>query len=89
MLLSWCIDEFATQAALDGTLIDEDKAECMPEKIPNAILDENVDIYLIRKYFTADAWLVLEDIRKVTLHGCVRFVTKTYLWISLSDVARV
>ena len=40
MLLNWFVDEFATQAALDGTLIDEDKVQCMPEKIPNAILDE-------------------------------------------------
>ena len=64
MLLNWFVDEFATQAALDGTLIDVDKVECMPEKIPNAILDENVDIYLIWKYFTADAWLVIEDVLK-------------------------
>jgi len=59
-----CVDEYVTQAALDGTLVDEDKVKCMPEKISNTILDENVDIYLIRKYFTADAWLVIEDVLK-------------------------
>ena len=92
MLLYWFVNEFATQIALDGTVLDEDKVECLPKKIPNAILDEDVDIYLIQKYFTADAWLVIEDVlkqKKVILHGCVRFVTKTYLWISLSDVSCV
>ena len=64
MLLSWFVDEVTSQAALDGILIDEDKVECMPEKIPMALLDENVDVYLIRKYFTADAWLVIEDVLK-------------------------
>ena len=32
------------------------------KKIPNAIVDENVDVYLVHKYFPSDAWLVMEEL---------------------------
>ena len=47
--------------ALQGTLIDENKVECRPEKVSNAILDQSVDIRCVRCFFTHDAWLVVED----------------------------
>ena len=31
-----------------------------PEKVSDAVLDDNVDIHLIRKHFTAYAWLLDE-----------------------------
>ena len=39
--------------------------ECRPEKIPCSVLDENVSIYLVRPYFTVDAWLIVEEIVKI------------------------
>ena len=42
-------DEFV-KSALNG-----ESVECRPEVVPNAVLHENVDVFLIRKYFTNDA----------------------------------
>ena len=47
--------------------------ECRPEKIPNSVLDENVDVHLVCPYFTDDAWLIVEDI--------VKRKTKSTTWI--------
>lgn len=52
--------EVAKQALKKDTLIEEDQVECRPEKVSDAIADQNVDIHLVRKFFTHDAWLVLE-----------------------------
>ena len=38
--------------------------ECRPEKITNAIIDENVDIHLVRRYFSYDAWLIVQGVVK-------------------------
>lgn len=51
----------AEKAIQSQSLIEEEDVECRPEKISNAVLDENVDVYLVRNYFTADAWMVVED----------------------------
>ncbi len=45
-----------------GKLIEENEVEVRPEKLPDAAIDENVDVHLIRKYFTSDAWLLVEDV---------------------------
>ena len=36
--------------------------ECRPEKVSNAVLDENVDICLVRKYFSQEAWMLVEEV---------------------------
>jgi len=41
-----------------------------------SVLDENVDVYLVRSYFTNDAWLIVEDILKRK--------TKSTSWICYS-----
>ena len=41
--------------------IEEEEVEVRPECISPTVLDENVDYYLIRKYFTSDAWLAVEN----------------------------
>ena len=38
--------------------------ECQPEVVPNAVLDENVDVFLVRKYFTNDAWLLVTEAKE-------------------------
>ena len=39
-------------------LIEEEEVEVRPEKLPDATIDDNIDVYLIRKYFTKDALLL-------------------------------
>ena len=41
-----------------------DQVEVRPENLPDAVLDENVDVYLVRSYFTNDAWMVIKDVIK-------------------------
>lgn len=60
---SWLVDGVDAKMALDGQgLIDEDKVECMPDKVPNAIVDDSVDVHLVRRYFTSNAWMIIQDV---------------------------
>ena len=45
-------------------LIQEEDVEIQPERITNAVIDENVDIHLIRRFFSNDAWLQVVDVMK-------------------------
>jgi len=54
-MLRWFVDKCVAESALSGELIEENEVECRPERVPNALLDENVDINLIRLCFTDDA----------------------------------
>ena len=60
--MGWFVDKEIVEDVMDGVLIEEDQVECRPEKVPNAVLDENVDIHLVRSFFTEDAWLIVEDV---------------------------
>jgi len=44
--------------ALGGQLIEEEMVKTIPEKVPNCCIDENVNVYHIKKYFTIDAWKI-------------------------------
>ena len=55
VILNWFVDKTVVQDAFDGKLIEEEQVECRPEKIPNSVLDENVDVHFVRSYFTNDA----------------------------------
>ena len=65
-MLKWFVDHKVVEAALKkpNELIEEDKVEVRPERLPDAILDENVDVHFIRRFFfsTNDAWLVVNDV---------------------------
>ena len=58
-MLQWFVEDEISTAVLNGCgrLIQENEVEVRPEKLPDGETDESVDIFLIRKYFTADAWL--------------------------------
>ena len=45
-------------------LIEEQDVETRPEKVPDAILDENEDVHLIRRFFSNDAWLMVREVVK-------------------------
>ena len=54
----------AELALKQAVLIEEEHVECRPERITDAIIDENVDVHLIRKYFTYTAWLLVGQVLK-------------------------
>ena len=61
LMLNWFVDqEVSERATRGGDLIVEDEVECGPENIPRKCLDDNVCIGQIRKYFSFDAWNLLE-----------------------------
>ena len=43
----------------DNSLIENNEVECCPEKLLHSVLDQNVDIYLVRRFFTNDDWMVV------------------------------
>ena len=62
-MLSWFVDQCKMKLVLrKEKLIEENEVECRPERISNAILDQSVDVHLIRHYFTTDAWLIVQDV---------------------------
>ena len=51
-MLEWFVDKVIVASAVeDRRLIEEDQVEVRPEKISDGVLDENVDVHLIRKFF--------------------------------------
>lgn len=48
-------------SVLKGKLVEEEEVEVRPESLPDAAIDDHVDIFLIRKYFNNDAWLLVMD----------------------------
>ena len=62
VMLSWFVDKKVVEAALNGSLVEEEHIECRPEKVSDAVVDENVDVNLIRKYFSYDGWLLCEQV---------------------------
>ena len=65
VMLLWFVDKKVAEMALkQAVLIEEEHVECRPERITDAVVDENVDVHLIRKYFTYDAWLLVEQVLK-------------------------
>lgn len=63
-MLRWIVETNISSAVLKDPkmLINEEDVEVQPERIPYSAIDENVDIHLIRKYFTNDAWLLVVDV---------------------------
>ena len=47
VILSWFVEKNIADSALrGGALIEEEHVECRPEKVSDAVLDENVDVTL-------------------------------------------
>ena len=62
-MLKWFLDsDIATEVQKTKTLVHEEQVEARPELLPDALLDENIDVHLIRRFFTDDAWLLLEEV---------------------------
>ena len=53
----WFVDDdIAEKAILTSYRILEKEVEVLPENVPAACTDENVNILAIRQYFTIDGW---------------------------------
>ncbi len=49
VILNWFVDAVHVQDALKhDQLIEEEHVECRPERILDAVVDENVDVCLVR-----------------------------------------
>lgn len=60
VILKMIVEEgVAIEAISNSHIIEEDEVEVRPERLPTAILDENLDIHCVRKYFTPDAWMAV------------------------------
>ena len=63
--MSWLVEDKIIQEAITGTaIINEEDVEKRPEKVPASILDENVCLISCRKYFTHDAWDIVEEVMR-------------------------
>ena len=74
-MLKWFVDtEVALQVQRNRVLIEEEQVEVRPELLLDAIMDKNVDVHLIRRFFTSDAWSLVEEVvhrKKETLYVTV------------------
>ena len=56
-MLQWFVEKKIALAVLDGKqMIEQNEVQISPEKITDAVLDKDIDIHLIQKYFSRDAW---------------------------------
>lgn len=77
-MLKWFIDNDKVEDILKrhSELVSEEEVEVRPENLPDAVLDENVDVCLIRRFFTDDAWLAVMDAVEVKKAKSVIYVCK-------------
>lgn len=64
VLLSWLLDPSDVKRALKGDIIDEGMVETRPEKVNPALASENANFLRLRRYFSNDTWLLVEDVIK-------------------------
>ena len=78
VMLQWFVEKEIALAVLDGKqMIKQNEVDISPEKITDAVLDENVDIHLIRKYFSRDAWQTVFGAVQLKKANCY-FTCKCY-----------
>ena len=94
VLLGWLVSKEVVYLAVmkPGHLIDEGDIQVKPENIVDGVMDENVDITLIRKYFTPDAWMLIENVitqkrrsQQFTCSGCSQTLSETCQWVIACD----
>ena len=70
-MLQWFVEKKTALAVLDGKqMIEQNEVQISPEKITDAVLDKNIDIHLIRKYFSWDAWQTVIGAVKPKMANC-------------------
>ena len=63
-MLGWLVDREVVTAVFNDPkqLIQATSVEVQPDNLPDAVLDENVDIQLIHRFFSNNAWLLGRDV---------------------------
>lgn len=56
--------EAAARVVNEGGFLDESDIVVRPEELPSALLDHRVPLQKLKKYFTAEAWLLLSSSSK-------------------------
>ena len=87
--MPWFVDSPEIESALKTSgLIQEHQIEYRPEKVSNAVLDKNVNVHLVRRYLTDDAWKLIEDVvkgRKTVLFGYARYAIMIFMAVNQSS----
>ena len=65
IMLKWFLDNDTVDTVLQGIRAQESDVETVPENLPSSIMDKNIDINLIRKFFDNDAWTLLLSVLEV------------------------
>ena len=61
-------------------LIGEEEVEVRPEVLPDATIDESVDVHQIIKYFTTVAWTLLQE--AVTKRETIMFISAIHVFMT-------
>ena len=70
-MLHWFVEKKIALAVLDGKqMIEQNEVQISPEKITDAVLDKDIDIHLIQKYFSRDAWQTVIGAVKIKIANC-------------------
>ena len=64
MILLWFLNPQVASAALAGKIVEEEEINLTSQIVPASILDDNVCIDSCRKYFSHDAWAVVQRARE-------------------------
>lgn len=59
-MLKWLVDEELAMLAINtNKLISESDVECIPERVPSAIIDETIAVGDIKQFFTTDGQQII------------------------------
>ncbi|KAK7114682.1 hypothetical protein V1264_000704 [Littorina saxatilis] len=61
-ILSYFVGEADTIRALKGELLSEQSVEQVPSAVPTAVLDVNISIIKVRRYFDMDGWTAVQHV---------------------------
>ncbi|XP_043269802.1 uncharacterized protein [Venturia canescens] len=63
VILKWVVDDkIAYSAVYHGKHIQEESVESNPDAVCDSIIDDDINILSMKKYFSGDAWRVVEQI---------------------------
>ena len=61
-ILKLFLEDVKVESALNGQQIDESEIEMIPKNIPGSIMDANIDVKLVKKYFTEEGFAALTGV---------------------------
>ncbi|XP_043271633.1 uncharacterized protein [Venturia canescens] len=60
-ILYWLADASLAKSALyEGRMIEKEEVETRPEKLSHALIDDEVNVAIVEKYFTNEAWQLIK-----------------------------